>query len=192
MNITKDNKATPQIIGMAGMFASGKDTLAEYLVETRGYKHLSTGDMVREIAQEKHGSIERPVLFITAKELRETEGPGALVIEALKKGQPIVITGIRSLGEMNEIHKAGGIMVFVDAPLEIRYERMRSRSRDKEHMLSIEEFAANEQKEWYGGPLDSDFNLRDIKQRADTVIDSSVPLEEFVTSGTEAIFSFNP
>jgi len=180
-----------EVIGMAGMFASGKDTLADYLVEKHGYRHLSTGDMVREIAQEKHGSIERPVLFETAKELRETEGPGALVIEALKKGQPIVITGIRSLGEMNEIHKAGGIMVFVDAPLEIRYERMRSRSRDKEHMLSIEEFAANEQKEWYGGPLDSDFNLRDIKQHADIIIDSSVPLEEFIASGTEAIFSFN-
>lgn len=55
---------TTDIIGLAGTFASGKDTVAHKLVEDFGYTHVSTGDMVRRVAQEKYGSIERPVLLL--------------------------------------------------------------------------------------------------------------------------------
>ena len=87
------------LIGIAGTFASGKDTVAEFLVRDFGYTHVSTGDMVRKVATEKYGSIERPVLVKTATELRYENGAGALVSEALKEARPLVITGIRSLGE---------------------------------------------------------------------------------------------
>lgn len=43
----------PQLIGLAGTFASGKDTLAKRLIETFGYEHASTSDMVRKIALER-------------------------------------------------------------------------------------------------------------------------------------------
>lgn len=169
------------LIGISGTFASGKDTIAEYLVRDFGYTHVSTSDMVRKIAMEKHGSIERPVLAQTATELRQTEGAGALVVEALKEERPLVITGIRSLGEAKALKSAGGVVLFVDAPLEVRYERVKTRNRDCETELTLEQFRASEEKEMYAGPTDADFNIRGIGETADvTIVNDKLTLEEYI------------
>ncbi len=178
--MSTSNKTT-DIIGLAGTFASGKDTIAHHLVDDFGYTHVSTGDMVRKVAQEKYGSIERPVLFKTATELRYESGAGALVLEALKEHRPTVISGIRTLGEAKALLEAGGTLVFVDAPVEIRYERVKSRNRDKETELTLEQFIANEEKEMYAGPNDEDFNIRGIRDLADIVVENTLPLNEFVS-----------
>lgn len=170
----------PKLIGLAGTFAAGKDTVSDVLVKRSGYNHVSTSEMVRKVAREKYGSIERPMLLRTADELRHTNGAGALVIEALEHETPLIISGLRSLGEAKEIKKAGGVLVFIDAPIEVRYERMRSRDRDAETELDLEEFKQNEQKEWYAGDTDADFNLRDIKAMSDCVVDSNQPLDDFI------------
>lgn len=169
-----------QLVGISGTFASGKDTVAEFLVKDFGFTHASTGDMVRKVAMEKYGSIERPVLHQTATELRYANGAGALVMEALKEPRPLVITGIRSLGEAKALKEAGGTLLFVDAPLEMRYERVRSRSRDNETALTLAEFKANEEKELYAGPNDEDFNIRGIGEMADITIQNILPLNEYI------------
>lgn len=174
------NTKSTQIIGLAGTFASGKDTVAQHLVEDFGYTHVSTGDMVRKVAQEKYGSIERPVLHSTAREFRYEHGAGAFVTEALKEQRPTVISGIRTLGEAKTLLEADGTMVFVDAPVEVRFERVKSRNRDKETELTLEEFKANEEKELYAGPNDEDFNIRGIRDLADVVVENTLPLEEFI------------
>lgn len=170
----------PQLIGISGTFASGKDTVAEFLVSDFGFTHISTGDIVREVAMEKYGSIERPVLAKAATELRYAQGAGALVAEALKETRPLVITGIRSLGEAKTVKAAGGVLLFVDAPVELRYERVKQRSRDKEAELSLEEFRANEAKELYAGPNDEDFNIRGVGEMADIHLENVVPLNDFI------------
>lgn len=170
----------PELIGISGTFASGKDTVAEFLVKDFGFTHVSTGDMVRKIAQEKYRSIERPILAKTATELRYENGAGALVTEALKEQRPLVITGIRSLGEAKALRAAGGILLFVDAPLEVRYERVIFRSRDNETKLTLEEFRANEEKELYAGPNDEDFNIRGIGEMADVRVENVLPLGEYI------------
>jgi dephospho-CoA kinase len=169
-----------QILGIAGTFAAGKDTLAMQLVKDFGYTHVSTGDIVREFAMKERGSIERPILYAVANKLRHEIGADALVVKALEKPRPIVVTGIRSLGEAKAIKKAGGTLVFVDAPLRLRFERMKARLRDHEVGLSIEEFEAREANEWYSGDSDADFNLRGIKEMSDIVIDNGLPLNEFL------------
>lgn len=176
MNISSKH----QLIGIAGSFASGKDTIAHHLEKDFEFTHVSTGDMVREVAMRERGSIERDVLHIVADEHRHRDGAGAFVNHALKKPRPLVITGIRALGEAKALKAAGGILIFVDAPVEVRYERMKARHRDAETELSLEQFHANEEKEWHSGDADADFNLRDIKTMADVVIDNIVPLDEFI------------
>ena len=169
------------LIGISGTFASGKDTVAEFLVRDFGYTHVSTGDMVRKVATEKYGSIERPILVKTATELRYAHGAGALVTEALKEPRPFVITGIRSLGEAKALKAAGGTLLFVDAPIEVRYERVKSRARDNETQLTLDEFRANEEKELYAGPNDEDFNIRGIGEMADVHIENTLPLDQYVS-----------
>lgn len=168
------------LIGIAGSFASGKDTIAHHLEKDFDFTHVSTGDMVREVALRERGSIERQVLREVADEHRHRDGAGAFVNHALKKPRPLVITGIRALGEAKALKAAGGILIFVDAPVEVRYERMKDRHRDAETELSIEQFHANEEKEWHAGDGDADFNLRDIKTMADMTIDNVLPLDEFI------------
>lgn len=168
------------IIGIAGTLATGKDTVAEHLAADFGYTHISTGDIVRELAMAEHGSIERPVLYETAKSHRKSEGAGFLVKRALEEPAPVVVTGLRSLGEAAEIKAHGGTLLFIDAPVEVRYERMVSRQRDNETALTLEGFKQNEAKEWYAGPEDSDFNLRDIEKMSDIVIDNALELEPFL------------
>lgn len=176
----KTNGKTIDIIGLAGTFASGKDTIGHKLAEDHGYTHVSLGDMVRKVAKEKYGSIERPVLHSAAREFRYEHGAGAFVLEALKEPLPTVISGIRTLGEAKALLDAGGTLLFVDAPVEIRYDRVKSRNRDKETELTIEEFKANEEKELYAGPNDEDFNIRGIKDIADVVVENTLPLDDFI------------
>lgn len=171
----------PRLIGIAGSFASGKDTIAHRLVEDFDFTHVSTSDIVREIALKERDSIERPVLFEVAERHRKHDGAGVFVRHALQKPRPLVITGMRSLGEAKELKQHGGVLVFVDAPVEVRYERMRSRLRDAETGLSLEQFKANEKKEWHAGDSDADFNLGGIKAMADVTIENTLPVDDFIT-----------
>lgn len=183
MNIS----SKPQLVGISGSFASGKDTIANHLEKDFGFTHVSTGDMVREIAQRERGSIERPVLHEIADEHRRRDGAGAFVEEALKKPWPLVVTGIRTMGEAKALKAAGGVLIFVDAPVEVRHERVKSRQRDAETELTLEQFKAFEEKEWYSGDTEADFNLRAIKDMADVVIDNTVSLDEFIKTAYQKL-----
>lgn len=177
----------PELIGIAGSFASGKDTIAHALEADYGFTHVSTGDMVREVAMRERGSIERPVLHEVATEHRFRDGAGVFVVHALEKPRPLVVTGIRSLGEAKALKAAGGVLLFIDAPVEVRYERMKARHRDAETELTLEQFKANEATEWHEGETDADFNLRDIKAMADIVLENVLPLEEFIAEAEKQL-----
>lgn len=182
MKNDQDKTSALQLIGIAGTLAAGKDTITKALIEGFGYNHVSTGDMVRKVALQRYGSVERPVLYETANQLRREQGAAALVLEAIKEPKPLIVSGLRSLGEAKAIKKHGGMLVFIDAPVEVRYQRMKSRQRDHEVGLSLDEFIEREEKEMYSGPDDSDFNIRGIGEMADITIDSSMPLDQYIDS----------
>jgi len=184
-------KSHLKLIGIAGSFASGKDTVAHHLEKDFEFTHVSTSDMVREAAMRERGSIERPILYEVAREHRKTDGAGAFVLEALKKPRPLVVTGIRALGEAKELKNAGGVLVFIDAPVELRYERMKNRHRDTETELTLEQFQKNEESEWHAGDTDADFNLRDIKTMSDVVVDNNLPLNEFIKTVYQRLFDIS-
>jgi dephospho-CoA kinase len=183
------------IIGIAGTFASGKDTLSDYLVKEYNYLHISTGDMVRQEALKRRGSIERPVLHEVGDALRREHGGGVLVDLAIKtfdakhdKYVGVVISGLRSVGEIKSLKKAGGMLVFVDAPIQIRHARMISRKRDAESQLTLDEFKAQEAKELEAsGQGDEAFNILAIRDMADVVLTNDNDLETFLARARQAI-----
>lgn len=182
------------IIGIAGTFASGKDTLGMFLHAKLGFMYVSTADIVREYAKASRGSIERPVLADVATELRRMYGGGVLAQRALdgyrhsiRHYPGVAITGIRSLGEAKEIKNAGGVIVFVDAPVELRYERTKTRARDGEASVSIEEFKQREAREANGGMTDADFSLDGIREMADFRFENSGDLETFLQEAKKAL-----
>lgn len=184
---------SPKIIGLAGTFASGKDSLARFLEEKYQIKHISTSDIVREFAQEKYGSIERPILYKTANELREARGAGVLSEIALeryasyKEKYPggICVSGFRAWAEAEVVQKAGGLIVFTDAPERLRYERSISRARDNEKLSTFEEFLEREAAE--NGKVNSEFSIAGIKARADLVLDNDKDMESFLEEAVTAL-----
>ena len=176
------------ILGVTGTFASGKDTVAEILESDYNIYHVSTGDIVREKAMELYGNKERETLHKTATEFRQNEGGDYFVREGYRRYEAvqdqysgIVFTGVRSLGEGRAVLALGGDLVFVNAPVEVRYERMASRQRDTETRKTMEEFLEFEKKE-RGGDSDDEwaFNIDKLGEMAKYQIDNSGTFEAFV------------
>jgi dephospho-CoA kinase len=178
-----------KIIGLTGTFSSGKDTLAKLLVSKFDFTHISTGDIVRELSLAEYGSTDRPYLQEISNLYREKFGSDYFVAEAYKrylaledgqKGSGVVISGMRSVGEAKKIKDLGGLLVFVDAPIKIRYQRAKQRARDSE-VASFEQFKASEAKEWelnYGS--ETKHNLKGIQEISDAALDNSGDLNSFV------------
>jgi len=137
------------IIGLTGTFAAGKDTIADHLVSL-GFEHYSTGDQIREIAAERGIKQNRDVLRILGNELRDKYGSDYLcrrIIENKAKTDKIVISGIRQPGEIEYLKKLGNFfLIAVDAPIEVRFERMSLRAR-RGDPKTIEEMVEKERKE---------------------------------------------
>jgi dephospho-CoA kinase len=177
----------PEIIGLGGTFASGKDTLARELVRNYGYTHASTSDMVRAAARERYGNIERPTLTKVGAELRAEGSLGVLAERALAlNARPIVISGIRTVGEATAIKNAGGVMVFVDADPRIRYERMQGRARDAEARLTLDEFLDKEKNE-INGINAGTINIGAVRNLADINLDNSGSKEQFMDAAMKSL-----
>lgn len=138
-----------RIIGLAGHPASGKDTVANYLV-SKGFKLLSGGDMIRAAMREEGLSTDRAGIQKYVTEKRALLGDAYIVELMLPMitGDTVIcafreIVGIKFLRE-----KFPGQFVLwnVVAPLELRYARAQSRAREGDS-VSFEEFAAQEEYE---------------------------------------------
>lgn len=185
------------ILGLAGTFASGKDTLGVYLEQHHGFMHVSTGDIVREVAMTKYGNAERETLRTLANELRSTRGPGVLVELALERYEMskdlypggVVISGIRSIGEAERLTEAEGKLIFVDSPIEIRYERIQKRHRANEDRLNFEEFKESEAKELqFGDPADKTVqNIGVLRKMANMELTNTDDLEAFFADARIAL-----
>lgn len=137
------------MLGLSGTFASGKDTVANYLAEEHGFTHVSTGDMIRHEAQMRGQKKLRDILVAIGNELREAHGPGVLVERALEhfgQSEHLVISGIRAVGEAEALKEAGGKLVFLDAPIGQRYEWLRRRGRIGDE-TTLEQFKSDEERE---------------------------------------------
>lgn len=163
--------------------ASGKDTVGQTLADKHGFLHVSTSDMLRAAKKKAFG--DGPEALLTrndpfANELRRTKGPGVLVELAIQEQKSrknefpggVVASGIRSIGEAEAIHKAGGVIIFVDADSMVRYNRTISRKRDaNEKQATYEDFMAMEQSERPDTNQDKTVqNLNAMKQMADIQI----------------------
>ena len=144
------NNLPPLIIGLAGEPSSGKDTVAAYLVTTYGFKHVSTGDLIRfYIAEHNLGEPTRDLLHVISNQLRTEHGPDYLAFLALQYDVPhLVISGLRNPSEAALIQKKGGYILALRASLETRYRRAKERKRIGDD-ISFEVFCQQEQVEEY-------------------------------------------
>jgi len=154
------------IIGVTGTFASGKDTISEYL-QQKGFFHFSLSDAIRDECDKRGLPKDRDTLIKLGNELRSTLGNDILARRAVESAgsQNSVFTSIRNPDEAKFLKtQKGFVLINVDAPIEIRYQRIVDRKRESD-MVDFETFKAQEELETNG--TGSQQNLAGVAALAD-------------------------
>jgi dephospho-CoA kinase len=137
------------IIGLTGENCAGKGMVAEYL-KSKGFTYRSLSDVLREELRAEGKGITRENLIEKGNSLRAQYGPAALAkktIGRLEKGRDCIIDSIRNAAEAQEIKSLpNSVLVYVHAPAETRFKRMKSRRRESDPQ-SFGEFQELEAKE---------------------------------------------
>lgn len=119
------------IVGITGAFGSGKSTAAEFF-KSKGFRKIALSSFLEEEAKKRgYKKITRKILQDIGNEWREKFGRGILVKKILEQSQnnktdKIVIDGIRSIGEIEELRKEKKfILLAIVANRKVRFERVK-------------------------------------------------------------------
>jgi len=123
------------IIGLTGRNAAGKGVIAEFLKQ-RGFIYTSLSDVLRDELKKQGNEITRENLIRLGNELRSQFGFSVLADKILKQldhDKNYVVDSIRNPNEVMSLRsRRDFILVLVEAPLEIRFKRIRDRAREND------------------------------------------------------------
>jgi dephospho-CoA kinase len=180
----------PEIVGVAGTNASGKDTLGELRAALHNAKFVSLSDILRRGLDERGLTHERENLNGLSKEWREKDGQGTLATrtidlynsEKVAKGYDgLTLTSIRTPEEAQAIKDAGGIIIWIDADRKIRFDRIRKRQLGRpEDQKTFETFVAEEEAEMIPSISGGGLNMTGVRDIADlTIVNEFDTVEEY-------------
>jgi hypothetical protein len=141
----------------------------------------------------REGNILRPTLVKVSNQMRAERGAGVLVdlcVEHYKKSGNkvgLVASSIRTKGEVDEIKKQGGLLIFVDADPKIRYERLKSRGR-ADDFISYKQFLDQQQAEWHQSDDPGVHSIKSVKEAASINLPNNTDETSFLNSAESSIF----
>jgi dephospho-CoA kinase len=167
------------VLGTVGLPGSGKGEAAAVARESE-IPVVTMGDVIREACRsrgldpaEHHGAV--------ATALREEEGETAVAeralpaIEDAREGsETVLVDGLRSPADAGEFEAAFGdefLLVSVEAPFEVRAERLADRSRD---LTDADRETLREREERELG-----FGMGEVMERADVTVENAGTLDSF-------------
>ena len=184
-----------KIIGIGGTNGSGKDTLAQILVNDYGFLFVSVSDILRDELKRRNLPIERENLRSLSAEWRRKYSSGHLIDQAVKifesqhssyKG--LAISSLRNFGEADRVHELGGKVAWVDADTHIRYQRIYSRQRSTEDQKTFKQFLDEEKAERHHSSDEATLNWQGVKDRADIFItNDSNDIDDFKKTAQKAL-----
>lgn len=134
------------IIGITGTNGSGKGELAQYLV-SQDFVHLSVRSFLEQEMHRRGLPSDRDNMRLVANALRQEHGPAYIISELLREAhyasRDTVIESIRCPAEAELFQSSGLYLLAVDAPVEVRYARIRARGSTAD-FVSREKFDAQE------------------------------------------------
>jgi len=173
------------IIGVAGRNGAGKGEFVQFL-EARSFTALSLSDAIRRELADRGVSETRERMIETGQEMRRKAGPGALAQSLAKQLLPdrnYAIDSIRHPVEVEILRNHAGAtghafhLVWVDAKLETRFERMLKRGRPGDP-ATVDELEVLEARE--SGSDDPNAQQLDaVEAQADFRLANDTSLEDF-------------
>lgn len=166
-----------RVLGTVGWPGSGKGEAAE-VAESVGVPVVTMGDVIREECRARgldpadhHGAV--------AQTLREEEGETAVVDRTIRRLRAVesdaaLVDGLRSPAELCRFRSAFGegfTLVAVEAPFDVRADRVAQRGRDASDS-DRERLRERDERE-------AEFGLAETIDRADVRIDNTGGLETF-------------
>lgn len=137
------------IIGLVGTMGAGKGVCAEYLGK-KGFEYHSFSDEIRFELKARKLLETRESLTAVGNELRTRFGTGVLAQRVLNKlvpGKDYVIDSIRNPDEVKKLKtRPDFILIKIDAPAQIRFDRIQSRARTGD-VQTFAQFLAQEKAE---------------------------------------------
>lgn len=178
------------IIGLTSFLGAGKTSIGDYLVK-KGFVFYSLSDVLRDEIKSRGLEVTREILQKTGVELRKKFGNSVLTDRIIKKieqepGKDFVVDSIRNPAEIEALRKRKNFtLVFIDAPLENRFERIKARKREKDPLI-FEEFKKAEEKELESQDS-ANQQLLKCKEMADFVIHNDLSFKELYKKIDELI-----
>ncbi len=159
-------------IGLCGYMRSGKDTIADYLIENYGYTRFGfaqalkeevargVGCTVEELNEEPLRSQVRPVLQIWGTEFRRGQDPNYWISQADQKisrhqsrfGRPIVFNDVRFQNEIDLLRERGFLIIRIDMSVEDVLVYQEAHGEAREVTLARLEHAS--EREWQAAEFD--------------------------------------
>jgi dephospho-CoA kinase len=133
------------ILAIVGRDVSGKDTVGTYLEMNYGFTQVITGQLVRDyIAENNLGEPTRELMTSVANGARKQFGADYFVQRALhSEFQKLVLNGARAMGEIDAVRAAGGVVIAIEASVELRYQWAGGRGRTSDR-VTFDEFVEQE------------------------------------------------
>lgn len=145
------------ILCLVGQPGSGKDMVANHLELSRNFRHISTGNIIREEMTKRGLPTDRENMRTFSRQMREEVGnmyPANIAAKRIIAAEKIVantvISGPRNVAEIEFLKKKFGknfILVAVDAPIKVRYERIKKGRGRTGDDISFVQFKAQEEAE---------------------------------------------
>lgn len=140
-------------IGLVGTNGAGKSTACE-LLEEEGFRKISLSDFLREIVKEQGLPLDRDTLTNESNKIKHQFGNDyfAKVAISYAKNNHIekaIFDSVRHPDEVLYLKTNGVIFIGIDAPIELRYERITSRMKETDK-VNFETFLRQDNYERFG------------------------------------------
>jgi dephospho-CoA kinase len=146
------------VIAICGTLLSGKGLVAEIL-KSKGFMHASVRALIKEELEKRNLPPTRKNLQDIGNEMRKEHGAQYWVQKALEKYQsytaPLIIESLRNMGEVDWLKKnCNCYIIGVDAPFEVRWERLKNRNIDAD-LMDHDKFVIDDARDrGFNEPLD--------------------------------------
>jgi dephospho-CoA kinase len=165
------------LIGIVGTLGGGKGTVVEYL-KNKNFSHYSVSGKLKEILEAQGVIPERNSYSKLATEIRAQDPTGLvkLLYKDIQTDKPehAIMEALHDVPEVEFVKNHGGIIIGLDADIQIRYERSLMRGSEKDH-ITFKEFKEHIRREEDGS---EGHNIRAALELADHLIENNGSIEE--------------